>query len=113
MQPEVKKYLYDSLTACEAVLGFVREKDLDDYTRDLMLRSAVERQLMIIGEALNQAVRLDEKIGQRIPDTRDIIALRNIIAHGYAIVEDATVWGIVEADVPVLHEQVRELLAEP
>ena len=111
MQPEVKKYLYDVLTACEAILGFIRDRDFEDYSRDLMLRSAVERQLMIIGEALNKAVPLDDQIGQRIPDTRDIIRLRNIIAHGYAVVEDATVWGIVQADVPLLREQVKELLA--
>ena len=90
----------------------MRNKSFEDYRRDLMFRSAVERQLMIVGEALNQAVRRDEELGRRIPDTRDIIRLRNIIAHGYAIVEDATVWGIVQADVPVLQARVKELLAE-
>ena len=90
----------------------MRNKSFEDYRCDLMFRSAVERQLMIVGEALNQAVRRDEEIGRRIPDTRDIIRLRNIIAHGYAVVEDATVWGIVQADVPVLQEQVKGLLAE-
>jgi uncharacterized protein with HEPN domain len=113
MQPEANKYRYDVLMACEAILGFIRNKNFEDYSGDLMLRSAVERQLMIVGEALNKAVHLEDEVGRRIPDARDIIRLRNIIAHGYAIVEDATVWGIVPADVPVLHEQVKELLAGP
>jgi uncharacterized protein with HEPN domain len=112
MQPEAKKYLYDVLTACEAILGFTRNQSFEDYRQDLMFRSAAERQLMIVGEALNKAIRLDSEIEQRIPDARDIIRLRNIIAHGYAIVENATVWGIVQADVPVLHEQIKELLTE-
>jgi len=56
MQPESAKYLYDILKACEAILQFIEGKDFDDYEDDLLLRSGVERQLMIIGEALNQAV---------------------------------------------------------
>ena len=111
MQPETRKYLFDVLTACEAILKFIAGKDLASYEADLMLRSAVERQLMIVGEALNRASRLDASVGEDIPEMRDIIQLRNIIAHGYAIVENVTIWGIVQADVPSLHEQVKAILA--
>lgn len=87
------------------------ERALRITDADMMLRSAVERQLMIVGEALNRADRLDETVAEQIPETRNIIQLRNIIAHGYAIVENATIWGIVQADVPKLCEQVRAMLA--
>jgi uncharacterized protein with HEPN domain len=110
MQPEAKKYLYDVLKACEAILAFIRNKTFADYDTDLMLRSAIERQLMIVGEALNKARQLDGTIEEHIPEKRDIVRLRNIIAHGYAIVENATVWGILQADLPKLHEQVQRLL---
>ncbi len=111
MQLDVRKYLFDVLTACEAILKFTAGKSFADYEADLMLRSAVERQRMIVGEALNKANRLDETIAEHVPEVRDIVPLRNIIAHGYAVVENATIWGILQADVPKLREQIRELLA--
>jgi uncharacterized protein with HEPN domain len=107
MRPETKKYLYDVLKACEAILAFTKGRSLDEYEGDLMLRSAVERQLMIVGEALNQARHLDGEVDERVEDVRDIISLRNVIVHGYAVVENATIWGILKADVPELYEQVR------
>ncbi len=110
MQPEAKKYLYDVRTACEAILAFIRNRAFEDYDADLLLRSAVERQLMIVGEALNKASQLDATVDGHIPEKRDIVRLRNIIAHGYAVVENATVWGILQADLPKLHEQVKQLL---
>jgi uncharacterized protein with HEPN domain len=110
MQPEIKKYLYDLLKACEAMLEFTKGRRFEDYEKDLMLRSAVERQLMIVGEALIQARRLDDDLDEHIKDVRDIISLRNVIVHGYAVVENATIWGILQADVPDLHKQVETLL---
>lgn len=50
MRPELKKDLFDVVVACEAIMGFVKGKGFGDYDRDLMLRSAVERQLMIVGK---------------------------------------------------------------
>jgi uncharacterized protein with HEPN domain len=111
MQLDARKYLFDVLTACDAILGFIRDRDFTEYEADLMLRSAVERQLMIVGEALNKARRLDETVAQDVPEARDIIQLRNIVARGYAVVENATIWGIVQAHVPKLRERVKTMLA--
>ena len=82
MLPESRKYLHDILGACDALLEFVKGKSFDDYDNQLLLRSAVERQLMIIGEALNQAVHEDQDISDSIENVRDIINLRNVIVHG-------------------------------
>ena len=60
-----------------------------------MLRSAVERQMMIIGEALDQAVDLQPELSEQISEVREIVNLRNVIVHGYAVVENETIWGIV------------------
>lgn len=111
MQLDAKKYLFDVVTACDAILGFIRDRDFTEYEADLMLRSAVERQLMIIGEALNNARHLDVTVAENLPEARDVVQLRNIIAHGYAVVENATIWGIVQADVPKLREHVKTMLA--
>lgn len=110
MRPESKKYLYDILQACETLGHFIEGKRFADYDSDLLLRSAVERQLMIVGEAMSQATRMDEDLAEQIEDAREIINLRNVIVHGYTIIENQTIWGILQADVPRLREQVAGLL---
>ena len=54
MRIESKKYLYDIAQAAKLALGFIAGKTFADYDGDIMLRSAVERQLEIVGEALAQ-----------------------------------------------------------
>ncbi|MDZ7749143.1 MAG: DUF86 domain-containing protein [Halofilum sp. (in: g-proteobacteria)] len=72
----------------------------DDYHANAMLRSAVERQLEIIGEALNQLTRVAPEWADAIPHCHDAIGLRNILIHGYAVIDDTIVWRTVERDLP-------------
>ncbi|MCJ7729656.1 MAG: DUF86 domain-containing protein [Sedimentisphaerales bacterium] len=110
MQREVSKYLYDVAKACDAIRQFTADKTLKDYQSNLLLRSAVERQLMIIGEALNQAVHLQPDLSEQISEVREIVNLRNVIVHGYAVVENETIWGVVTEEIPTLAQRVNELL---
>ena len=111
MKPlDVRKYLYDILSACELLQKFIEGKTLSDYSADPLLRSGVERQFEIIGEALNQAIRLDSSLKTRISETEKIIAFRNRLIHNYYALADATVWGILEADLSVLYQDVKRLL---
>jgi len=112
MRPESRKYLYDIQDACEAIGQFIDGKGFDDYIGNLLLRSAVERQLMIASEAVSQLVRTDAETAQGIEDAREIINLRNVIVHGYTIVENETIWGILQANIPKLHDHVRRFLGE-
>ena len=112
MQPETKKFLYDMQQACVSLAAFLKGKNLDDYLRDELLRSAVERKLMIIGEALNQLLRIDPDIETQIPDARKIIDFRNILVHGYFAIEHETVWGILQKDLPLLVNQIGRLLKD-
>ena len=112
MQPETRKFLYDVSQACEGLLKFIEGKNLDDYNADLLLRSGVERQLMIIGEALSQAEKIDANVSKAISNIRQIVNLRNVIVHGYSTVENETIWGILEEHVPKLREQVKILLGK-
>jgi uncharacterized protein with HEPN domain len=75
-----------------------------------MVRSAVERQFEIIGEALAGLKRVDPETASLIPDLVRIIGFRNVLIHGYAAVDDRLVWGIVEADLQPLREVVNDLL---
>lgn len=77
-----------------------------------MLRSAVERQFEIIGEALNQLCKIEPHWAKRIPDVPQIIAFRNVLIHGYASVNDLTVWRTIDESLPMLYETVTDLLDE-
>ncbi len=110
MQPEAKKYLYDIEQACAALMSFVEGKTLDDYNDSLLLRSAVERQFEIVGEALNNAIKMDTSLESKITSARDIINFHSLIIHGYNIIENHTVWGTIVTHLPVLIEEVQEIL---
>lgn len=112
MQPDIRRFLFDIRLACEALIEFTRDRSLDNYQDDLLLRSGVERQIEIIGEALNQASKIDPTLAEEINGFRQIVNLRNVIIHGYATIENETIWGILQNDLPVLHEQIWRLLEE-
>jgi uncharacterized protein with HEPN domain len=112
MRIETKKYLYDIHKAASQIVDFTSGKTLEDYRGNAMLRSAVERQFEIIGEAVSQLAKLDEKIVRRINEHRRIIAFRNILIHGYTEVDDRLVWDIVQTKLPVLYEDVAGLLSD-
>lgn len=66
MRIEVKKFLYDIRSAAKLVREFTNQKTFADYEADVMLRSAVERLLSIIGEAVSQIAKLDRSVTARI-----------------------------------------------
>lgn len=109
---DLRAYLFDIAEACQHIEDFVGDASIDDYRQAAFLRSAVERQLEIIGEALNQALRYHPTLADRINDTSRIIAFRNQLAHGYASIVDDVVWDIVESNLPALRERVSALLLE-
>jgi len=78
-----------------------------------LLRSAVERQLGIIGEAATQALRHFPEIEQEISDLQKIIAFRNRLIHGYVEISDEIVWAIATVDVPKLLGEVEAILPVP
>ncbi len=90
----------------------LRGKTLDDYLRDLVLRSAVERQFTIIGEALNRLAKSAPDIAIGIPELPQVVAFRNILIHGYEQVIDSTVWSTANEKLPALRARVAALLAD-
>jgi uncharacterized protein with HEPN domain len=110
MPPDVRKFLHDIKQACGLIEQFNTGKSIDDFRSDSQLRSAVERQFITIGEALQQAVRAWPDLEQRVSECRRIINFRNVMVHGYAQIAIDTVWGVVEKDLPILREEVDQLL---
>ncbi|UWF77872.1 MULTISPECIES: HepT-like ribonuclease domain-containing protein [Microbacterium] len=102
--------LWDVRAASEQIAEFIEGLDQVAYLADGLRRSAVERQLEIIGEALNRLRRLDPEMADQIPEINRIIGLRNILAHGYATVDDDVVWTAASTRVPELRAIVRFLI---
>jgi uncharacterized protein with HEPN domain len=109
-RPEVLKLLFDIREACSLIRAFVRAKTFDDYRSDAMLRSAVERQFEIIGEALRQACQAEPALTSEISNAARIIGFRNRLIHGYAAIADEVVWGVIEANLPTLDAEVDRLI---
>lgn len=112
MQRDPRKYLWDGLQAARRLDEFTSGKSFDDYQRDELLKSAVERQLEIIGEALNQLSKIDPDLAAKVPELPRIVAFRNILIHGYAMVDDAIVWQVLTDRLPTLTQVLQKLLAD-
>ena len=110
MRLEAKKYLYDIRQAVALLHEFTANRSFADYERDAMLRSAVEREFEIIGEALSQLAKVDGATAARISAYQRIIAFRNVLIHQYSHVDDRLVWGVLEADLPTLSREIEALL---
>jgi uncharacterized protein with HEPN domain len=106
----LRLYLEDIRQACTVIEQFVVGVTVGDYETNLMLRSAIERQLTIIGEAMTAVMRLRPALGSSLPEAGRIIAFRNVLVHHYFEIEDDVVWVIITRRVPELLEVVEELL---
>jgi uncharacterized protein with HEPN domain len=110
MPRDPRAYLWDARRAVQLVQEFVHGRTWLDYQHDAMLRSAVERQFEIVGEALNQLSHLDQPTAEHIPDLPRIVAFRNLLIHGYASVDDQLVWEVATERAGPLLDLLNELL---
>jgi uncharacterized protein with HEPN domain len=109
MRPDARTSLYDIAQAGDRLSRFIAGRDWEQYQADELLRAGVERQFEIIGEALNQLRRHFPDLAARIADHEKIIGFRNILIHGYAVVDDAVVWSAATEKLPRLLADVRAL----
>jgi len=112
MVDDIFKHLHDAREAAGAIFRFVSGKTFDDYERDDLLRSGIERKFEIIGEALNRIRRDDPAMLDQIREHRSIVSFRNILAHGYDSIDDRIVWGIIQEALSNLLEDVERLIGE-
>ena len=82
----------DAIKACELISLFIQGMSEEDFYIDPKTKAAVEREIEIIGEALNRIKTIDLDMLVTIDNWREIIGFRNVIAHGYDVVEDEIVW---------------------
>jgi uncharacterized protein with HEPN domain len=112
MNERVLKCLYDIRFAIGEIDSFFddREKRFEDYTKDIILKRAIERDLEIIGEAMSRILKEDPEF--QIENARRIVGLRNQIIHGYDSVSDENIWGIIMIHLPKLKKEIELLIQE-
>ncbi len=109
MPHSAKKLLLDISLACQEIMEFTEGKSYEDFQEDRLLQLAIEREFEIIGEALSRLEKVDpETLADKIPEYRKIIDFRNILAHGYDIIDVAAMWDFVQNRVPELLKKVQD-----
>ena len=110
MSIEEKKLLTDVLEAIISIDEHLEWRRIfDEYKANKTKRRAVERELEIIGEAVNKLLKLSPDIA--ISYSRIIVDLRNKVIHAYDNVNDMVIWNVVMNHLPVLKTEVEALLA--
>ncbi len=109
MEKEIKIWLSDIKQAISEIEQFLPEKKIfQEFQKDLKSKRAVERNIEIIGEAVNRILGQNPKI--EITNSRKIVDTRNRISHGYDSVSDDIIWAIVIRDIPKLKVEIDSLL---
>ena len=110
MDSEIKTWLFDILQSIIEIEGYFEDKPkrFEDYSNDIKTKRAVERDIEIIGEAINRILKKDKNFV--IENSQKIIGTRNRIAHGYDKISDDLIWSIVINHLPKLKAEIELLL---
>jgi uncharacterized protein with HEPN domain len=112
MHPKSPKWLEHIVTASTFILETAKAIDLATYERDLLRRSAIERNFEIIGEAILRLERSDPETAQRLSNYRQIIGFRNRLVHGYDTTDSRLVWEIIQTSLPLLKHEAEQIMAD-
>lgn len=113
MHPKSPKLLDDVARSCRYIAEDTSGVTLEIYLRDRHMRQVVERNLLIVGEALVRLRAVGPETAAQVTDLYQIIGLRNHLAHGYdEDIDDTLVWQAAQTSVPVLRAEAKELLPE-
>ncbi len=112
MDERILKWLYDVKMAIDEIDSFFegQEQNLSQYKSSLMLKRAVERNLEIIGEAINRIKQRDEDFLNNISEAKSIIGLRNHVIHSYETISDENIWSILTNHLPKLKSEIHQLI---
>jgi len=112
MDDNVKKYLEDILIAIDEIDVFFESfpKRYDVFVNNLLLKRGIERNIEIIGEAMSRILKTDNTI--LITNARKIVDTRNYIVHGYDTLTASILWSIVINHLPLLKNEIKELLGK-
>jgi uncharacterized protein with HEPN domain len=114
MDERILKWLYDIKLCIEEIDSFFKEeeKDFFKYRKNVMLKRAVERNLEIIGEAINRIITRDNSFTETISNAKAIVGLRNQVIHAYDNISDENIWSILTNHLPKLKLEVDTLIVD-
>lgn len=113
MDDRILKWLYDIKMSIDEINSYFEkeEKDFFKYRNNLMSKRAVERNLEIIGEAINRIVTREITFNIKITNAKAIIGLRNQVIHAYDTISDETIWSIIINHLPKLETEIPDLIS--
>jgi len=110
MQPrDVRVFLLDALTAAASIVAIRHEVGPERLRADAIVRAAIERHLITIGEALHRADGIDASVASGVSHLPAIVGLRNRLVHGYFAIEWSRVVALVEGEIDTLITELRQL----
>lgn len=114
MDERINKWLFDIKKAIDEINSFFpsNKREFSVYKKDIMLKRAVERELEIIGEAVNRIIKRNSSYSDKISDSVNIIGLRNQVIHAYDNISDENIWAIIINHLPQLEKDIKILLNE-
>ena len=112
MKRDARVYLEDVANVAGEIEDFVSGTDLDGYLGNRMMQRAVERNLSIIGEALNNLRKVSPETAERLPKVKGTVGLRNVLVHVYHKVDQERLWNVALPAVPELRRAAQSVLAE-
>lgn len=110
MERDVRTHLFDIVENCRRINEFVGTMSFESYERNELVKSAVERRFINVGESLSRLKQTDLKMFGMIVDANRIVGFRKVLVHGYESISDQLVWGIIENNLPELQVTCEKLL---
>ncbi|MDE5982099.1 MAG: DUF86 domain-containing protein [Duncaniella sp.] len=110
MDRKLYKYLSDILSSILEIESFMvdRPKEYATFCNDTLFRRGIERNIEIMGEAMNQVLKINPDIS--ITAARKVVDTRNFVIHAYDSLKPDILWGIVINHLPLLKKEVSILL---
>jgi len=109
MRAEEKKLLLDiEQAALNIDIHLEKRRVYEEFVMNITKRRAIERELEIIGEATHNLLKIESAL--LISSARKIVGMRNRIIHAYDSIDETILWKIIIKDIPILLDEVQELL---
>ena len=114
MDERILKWIFDIQIAINEIDVFftIYPKDFFEYKNNIVLKRATERELEIIGEAVNRIIKQDSSFENQITNAKSIIGLRNQVIHAYDSISDENIWSILINHLPKLKSDIDKLITE-
>ena len=110
MRRNPKKFIFDMLDSCRFLLELTKSADVSRYKKDRVFRSAIERELQIIGEAMLQLKTLSPETAAAFREHERIIGFRHVLVHGYHDLDADVVWLVIKDKLPILRDELEGVL---